>query len=239
MRSPGEAGLSGAAGGMDAVSCTRRIPATGSLMSAHPSKSRRRPFWFSAMAMAAAAAVIGPLTITDAAARARGAKRHAVAEIIVHATGGPFCRGGQVAFSPAGNVGTMKRFFEASGQVSIHYIIGPAGEVERSVPEDEVAIHTVGHNEGSIGIELINAGDGREPYPQAQIEALVTLIRGVQQRWRIPLSSIKGHEDVDSSTFVCGGRQVRRKQDPGPLFPWDRFRKELLAAGLKSAVDRR
>lgn len=169
-------------------------------------------------------------TSTVVEARARGAKRVVVTEIIVHATGGPFCRGGQVIFSPAGTVPVMKRFFEASAQVSIHYIIGRDGEVAKSVPEDEVAIHTVGHNDGSVGIELINAGDGREPYPKEQIDALVRVIRGVRQRWRIPLAAIKGHEDVDASTFTCAGRQVRRKQDPGPLFPWERFRQELLLA---------
>ncbi|MFM9939597.1 MAG: N-acetylmuramoyl-L-alanine amidase [Hyphomicrobiaceae bacterium] len=176
---------------------------------------------------------------TDAEARGRGAKRDKVTEIIVHATGGPFCKGGKVVFSPAGTVATMKRFFEASGQVSIHYIIGRDGEVAKSVPEDEVAIHTVGHNDRAIGIELINAGDGREPYTREQIEALIKVIRGVQGRWRIPLSEIKGHEDVDKSTFACGGQQARRKQDPGPLFPWERFRQELLLAEKAGAQPKR
>ena len=181
--------------------------------------------------IAAAALVVLSTASPDAAdARGRGSKRDKVAEIIVHATGGPFCRGGQVVFSPAGNVATIKRFFEASGAVSIHYIVGRDGEIAKSVPEDEVAVHAVNHNERSIGIELINAGDGREPYPEAQVAALATLIMGIQRRWRIPLSGIKGHDDVDTSTFACGGRQARRKQDPGPLFPWDRFKMDLLLA---------
>ena len=166
----------------------------------------------------------------EAEARARGPKRATVNEIIVHATGGPFCRGGEVVFSPAGTVASIKRFFEASGSVSIHYIIGRDGEVAKSVPEDEVAFHAVDHNDHAISIELINDGDGREPYPEAQVAALVNLIKAVRRRWGIPLSAIKGHEDVDRSTFACGGRQARRKQDPGPQFPWERFRQELKLA---------
>lgn len=189
------------------------------------------------VAVALAVAGIGTsLLPAPADAKSRGPKREKVVEIIVHATGGPFCKGGQVVFSPAGNVATMKRFFEASGQVSIHYIVGRDGEIARSVPENEVAIHTVGHNDAAIGIELINAGDGREPYPKEQIDALVKLIRGIQQRWRIPVSEVKGHEDVDRSTFTCNGRQVRRKQDPGAQFPWDRFRRELQVAGGQPPV---
>lgn len=181
----------------------------------------------SAGAVMIAALCVSTLAPADAEAGARGQKRDTVTEIIVHATGGPSCRNGQVVFSPAGDVATMKRFFERSGGVSIHYIVGRDGEVARSVPETEVAVHTRGNNERSIGIELINSGDGREEYSPAQIAALAKLIRGVQQRWRIPITAIKGHDDVDQSTFTCAGRQVRRKQDPGPRFPWESFRKEL------------
>lgn len=181
------------------------------------------------IALALTVCTMDPLA-PDAEARSRGPKRSAVTEIIVHATGGPYCRGGEVAFSPAGTVETIKRFFERSSSVSIHYIVGPDGEVARSVPEDEVAFHAVDHNEESIGIELINAGDGREPYPPEQIAALVELIGGIRKRWSIPLSEVKGHEDVDRSTFPCGGRQARRKQDPGPLFPWEAVRRDLRVA---------
>lgn len=188
----------------------------------------RRP---STLALAMAALVTTVLLPLDPAeARARGAKRTQVAEIIVHATGGPFCQGGRVTFSPAGTAERMKAFFERSGAVSIHYIVGQDGQVLKSVPEDEIAIHAVNHNDQAIGIELINAGDGREPYPEAQVRAVTKLIREIQARWRIPLAQVKGHEEVDRSQFACGGRQVRRKQDPGPLFPWNRVKAELRIA---------
>lgn len=164
------------------------------------------------------------------AAKARGPKRTTVDEVIIHATGGPSCQAGRVVFSPAGDVGTMKRFFEASAHVSIHYIIGRDGEVAASVPEDEVAFHAIDRNEASIGIELINAGDGLDPFPAVQVDALARIVHGIRLRWSIPLAEVKGHADIDHTTFSCNGRSVRRKQDPGPLFPWDRLRLDLLAA---------
>ncbi len=178
-------------------------------------------------------AVTGTLLVDVAApadAKSRGPRRDSVTEIIVHATGGPFCERGQLRFSPAGDLDRMQRFFAASAQVSIHYIVAPDGAVAASVPENETAFHARDRNETSIGIELINAGDGREPYTEAQLDALATLVHGIRTRWQIPLAEIKGHEQVDHSTFQCAGRTHRRKQDPGPLFPWDRFHLDLLVA---------
>ena len=173
----------------------------------------------------AVAGAISVGAIADAAmARSRGAKRDTVTEIIIHATGGPFCQSGRVLFSPAGTVVRIKQFFDNSSAVGIHYIVGPDGEIAASVPEDEVAIHAVGRNHTSIGIELINAGDGREPFPEAQVAALTKLVAQIKRRWRIPSHAVVGHDEVDHSTFACGGREVRRKQDPGPLFPWARLR---------------
>jgi N-acetyl-anhydromuramyl-L-alanine amidase AmpD len=175
----------------------------------------------------------------SALAKARGPKRSAVAEVIVHATGGPSCQAGRVVFSPAGDLSRMKRFFEASGQVSIHYIVGRDGTVAASVPEDEVAVHTIGHNEHSIGIELINAGDGLDPFPREQVDALAQLVHAIRLRWRVPLAEVKGHAEVDHTTFQCAGQSVRRKQDPGPLFPWDRLRLDLLVAEADAPVTAR
>lgn len=177
-----------------------------------------------------ASMVVAILGSAVADAASRGPVRDEVSEIIIHATGGPFCQGGKVVFSPAGDVARMKRFFEGSSAVSIHYIVGPDGEIAASVPENEVAYHARYHNDASIGIELINAGDGIEPYPEAQVTALTKLVDRIRRRWRIPLAEIKGHEDVDETTFSCGGRVVRRKQDPGPQFPWSRLRKALTVA---------
>ena len=62
------------------------------------------------------------------------------------------------------------------------------------------------------------------------MQALAKLVKGIQQRWHVPLAQVKGHEDVDRSTFQCAGKSVRRKQDPGPLFPWDKVKTQLQLA---------
>jgi N-acetylmuramoyl-L-alanine amidase len=100
-----------------------------------------------------------------------------------------------------------------------------------------------GYNARSIGIELVNLGrypdwfDSRcqqmkEPYPQAQIDALVTLL---QELGRIlpALRWIAGHEVLDASKVAAtdtSGQLISRKRDPGPLFPWSRV---LAAIGLQ------
>ncbi len=114
-----------------------------------------------------------------------------------------------------------------------HYYIDRDGSVFRYVPDARVAHHVRGHNEHSLGIELVNMGrwpdwlDSRkqamtELYPDAQIDALITLIAHL--RTGLPnLRHIAGHEDLDTAMVAASddtSRQVHRKLDPGPLFPW-------------------
>ncbi len=157
-------------------------------------------------------------------ARTTGPSRATVDAIIVHTTGGPECRKGQVDFGTAGTVNSMKSYFEQHAELGIHYLVGRDGQVAKSIPEGQVANHAIGWNERSIGVELINKGDGKDPFPEAQIGALVGLIKEIRQRHRIDIANIKGHTEVDQRTFECGGKKVKTKQDPGPLFPWDRVR---------------
>ena len=122
----------------------------------------------------------------------------------------------------------MTRFFKKSRRVSIHYIVGRNGRISKLVPENRVAIHTRGHNARSVGIEMINEGDGTKPYPEMQYRALLKLVQSIRARHKVPIGNVKRHSDVDHSTFRCGGKRVRRKQDPGPAFDWNRFRFDLL-----------
>jgi N-acetylmuramoyl-L-alanine amidase len=117
-----------------------------------------------------------------------------------------------------------------------HYYIDRDGRVSRFVPVERVAHHTRGFNPRSIGIELVNRGrypdwmDSRrqtmtEPYPEPQLAALEALLKDLQRE--IPaLKRIAGHEDLDTATEPASddpGKRVRRKRDPGELFPWPRF----------------
>ncbi|MDO4709839.1 MAG: N-acetylmuramoyl-L-alanine amidase [Pseudomonadota bacterium] len=115
-----------------------------------------------------------------------------------------------------------------------HFYIGRDGRVEQWVPENRIAHHVRGHNAHSVGIELCNIGrypnwlDSRHqsmdtPYTDAQIGTLMALLAHLENH--LPrLAQITGHEMLDTEQVPASDNpaiQVRRKRDPGPLFPWD------------------
>lgn len=114
-----------------------------------------------------------------------------------------------------------------------HYYIDRDGSVFEYVPPERVAHHVSGHNANSIGIELVNSGrypnwyqadqqEMSEAYPDPQIEALNDLLTHLQEQ--LPgLNRIAGHEALDTRMVPASDNpqaMVRRKLDPGPLFPW-------------------
>jgi N-acetylmuramoyl-L-alanine amidase len=130
--------------------------------------------------------------------------------------------------------GYGERVLYASGTGnSGHYYIDRDGRIEEYAPPCRIAHHTRGWNDRSIGIELVNIGrfpdwlDSRrqamdEPYTDAQIASLVALLQWL--RGEAPaLAQIAGHEDLDRDEVEASNDptvKVRRKRDPGPLFPW-------------------
>ena len=100
--------------------------------------------------------------------------------------------------------------------VSAHYVIGRDGTTYQLVDERARAWHAgeskwganTDLNSTSLGIELDNNGD--EPFPDVQISALLTLLKGMQERHRVPAANFLGHGDV----------APRRKVDPSRYFPW-------------------
>lgn len=115
------------------------------------------------------------------------------------------------------------------GQVSSHYLVrdNPVASYAL-VDENRRAWHAgasfwagnTNLNSASIGIEIVNAGyvdgpGGRvyAPFPQAQIDEVIALVRDIQQRHNIKPDRIIGHADIAPG----------RKQDPGPSFPWKQF----------------
>ena len=63
-----------------------------------------------------------------------------------------------------------------------------------------------------------------EPYPAAQVDAVLQLCQALIEEFNVPLQRIVGHEDV--------GLPLGRKTDPGPLWNWVEFMDRL--AGTKS-----
>ncbi|MDR3385654.1 MAG: N-acetylmuramoyl-L-alanine amidase [Rudaea sp.] len=127
-----------------------------------------------------------------------------------------------------------------------HYYIDTDGSVSRFVADNRVANHTFGYNTRSIGIEIANIGryphwgDSRYQtfavaYTKAQIDTLLNLLR--QLRHDLPnLRYIAGHEDLDRRREPASDDpsiMLPRRQDPGPLFPWDQV---VPASGLERLV---
>jgi len=106
----------------------------------------------------------------------------------------------------------------SGGPVSSHYLIGQDGRLAQLVADDHRAYHAGGGssswgpyrdlNSLSIGIELVN--NGYEPFPQAQMDALLVLLEDLTKRFNIPRTQILAHADVDPT----------RKQDPNGHFSW-------------------
>ncbi len=120
-------------------------------------------------------------------------------------------------------------------EVSAHYLVtaDPVPVIYNLVDEKNAAWHAGNSswknftqlNNSSIGIEIVNLGwkdtpTGRVyvPFPQAQIDALIPLVRDIVTRHHIAPENVLGHSDI----------APLRKQDPGPMFPW----RQLAAAGL-------
>jgi len=129
--------------------------------------------------------------------------------------------------------GETVRYTAGTGN-SGHWYIDRDGTIQEWVPPERIAHQVRGWNPRSVGIELVNIGRyphwlhaGHQamdvPYPEAQIAALVALLRDLQTR--LPaLRFIAGHEDLDTEQVPAEdvpGALVARKRDPGPLFPWD------------------
>jgi N-acetylmuramoyl-L-alanine amidase len=145
------------------------------------------------------------------------ARKLPISMIVLHYTGMPD--------APS----AIARLCDPEAQVSAHYLISEYGDVVQMVAEEQRAWHAgKAHwrrisdvNSASIGIELVNPGHehGYQPFPEAQIEALIALMQQIMLRHRITRGNIVGHSDVAPA----------RKQDPGELFPWERLARLRLA----------
>lgn len=136
--------------------------------------------------------------------------------------------------------GEKEHYPETQSGNSGHFYIDRDGSIEQWVPLSRVAHHVRGFNPSSIGIELVNTGrypdwflsghqQMSEPYPDPQIKALTVLITQLQKQ--LPgLEKVAGHEDLDTGVIASEdnpANMIRRKVDPGPLFPWSLLMTEI------------
>jgi N-acetylmuramoyl-L-alanine amidase len=110
----------------------------------------------------------------------------------------------------------LRTLTDARREVSAHYLLSRDGTRYQLVDERYRAWHagvsrwgTIDDiNSVSIGIELDN--NGEEPFPDAQIAALIELLGELKARYHIPRANFLGHADVAPG----------RKADPSRHFPW-------------------
>ena len=116
---------------------------------------------------------------------------------------------------------TTEAFHREASQVSSHFTIGKDGSIVQNVSTFGRAWHAGKStdaarrnnvNDYSIGIELVNLNDGKDPYPDAQINALCGIVAEMCRRF--PIKQIVSHE------FIA--QPPGRKNDPKG-FPWSRL----------------
>lgn len=114
--------------------------------------------------------------------------------------------------------------------VSSHYLVNSENnnEIDILVSEDARAWHAgvsfwdgrTNLNDSSIGIEIVNQGyteyGGKKyffEYPSYQIQKVAALAKNIIERYKIEPNYVLGHSDI----------APQRKEDPGPLFPWEKL----------------
>ncbi len=121
-----------------------------------------------------------------------------------------------------------------------HYYVSKQGDSYQWVENNRIAHHVKDHNNNSVGIELDNLGRYpnwhktnaqvmHDEYPPTQINSLIELITKLQKQ--LPnLKYITGHEDLDTRLIPSENNPeifIRRKMDPGKLFPWAQVMKKI------------
>ena len=116
-------------------------------------------------------------------------------------------------------------------KVSAHYLIDTDGTLYQLVAERDVAWHAgesewkgLKHvNHFSIGIELVNTNDGRQPYLPSQLAACTELCLQICNDYGLTSADVVAHAQIATP--------AGRKNDPVG-FPWPQFRASLQKAGL-------
>ncbi len=117
---------------------------------------------------------------------------------------------------------TTEAFQRPASKVSAHYSIGKDGSIvqnvstfdrawQAGVSTDHFGRSNVNHF--SVGIELVNLNDSKDPYPQAQIDALHAIL--VVLKRRFPIKQLTSHEYI--------AKPYGRKNDP-TIFPWEKLK---------------
>lgn len=133
--------------------------------------------------------------------------------------------------------GVVKWFRNTESQVSAHFTIGKDGSIVQHVSTFDrawhagVSVDALGRrnvNHFSVGIEIVNKGDGSEPWTEDQMQAVEHVVSVICRRH--PITQIVSHE------FIA--QPPGRKNDP-INFPWERMKRfgKKLSFGKNVKVD--
>ena len=158
-----------------------------------------------------------PGIVHDASPNYRAGNKRKITCVILHAT------------ATSGIVSPLEWLTSPQSKVSAHYLIGKDGKIYQLVDDEDIAWHAgisywrgkENVNTFSVGIELVNANDGKDSYPQAQIDACLGLCVAICKDYGIRAADVIGHKDIAPG----------RKTDPAG-FPWDEFRGRLFDEGV-------
>jgi N-acetylmuramoyl-L-alanine amidase/AmpD protein len=115
-----------------------------------------------------------------------------ISSVVLHATVEPTTEG------------TIHIFLDPARKVSAHFVVGRDGRIVQMVPVEKRAWHAgvsvldgvPGVNDYSVGIELVNRNDGKDPYPEAQLQAVAGILRLLRSRYSIPDARIVSHAQI-------------------------------------------
>lgn len=151
------------------------------------------------------------MTIATIPSKYHGGKQNPT-KVVIHSMGEYIEAGDQEYFA--------KDFLDLLGYAA-HYLICPSGVIIQCIGNDYMGAHAKGHNEGSIGIEILVPGVWeyetfkeriKTPYMTGdQYTAAIELCRTLRT-----LNFVR-HSDIDPS----------RKVDPGDGLDWQTFLSDI------------
>lgn len=150
--------------------------------------------------------------------------------IVIHATAGG---------SSAGAASVM-----VAGKASFHWLVPDENEPQHGelvwacAPEARAAWHVQNSrshpdvnggakkvNHWSLGIEVVNAQVASDAFSDWQVEATAQIVRRCWAKYP-NLKHVVSHAKLDPT----------RRDDPGPQFPWARFKELVLGGGVNDGV---
>ena len=92
-----------------------------------------------------------------------------------------------------------------------------AWHVRRSCAHPDICAGATNINRLSLGVEIVNRQDGRDPFSRWQIEATAEIVRYAAAKYP-KLEHVVSHARLDPD----------RRTDPGINFPWTEFKALVL-----------